>query len=373
MRTGLSNARADQHAGRFLANMQDRTSFLARDQQQMSSLSAMGSAPSLFDRLTAQQQRAASLTPGMGGMLSALGDMRDQGLSQSSSGGRPCPSSLSQIATNGRLTALGGNMLHNSSALARQRYVQSLAAGRSSFTANANNDRSFMLEAANLNGYPGLSTQMSGIVSLQEALLRRAFGEPVAPPLPFVQMSQPSHHVASRGPSLEERLRAHQAYMAAAGTLNVCLPVTLAIPEDSRKLSEQQVFLRHQIEAFQAGEDDISTHTRGRNKPIVLGQVGIRCKHCAHLSVVQKQKGSTYFPATLMGLYQAAQNMSTTHLQSGLCQSMPDEVKEKFATLSASRVGSSGAGRPYWANAARQLGLMDTEDGIRFVQNLPRS
>lgn len=149
------------------------------------------------------------------------------------------------------------------------------------------------------------------------------------------------------------------------------LPAVLAQPEDSLKLSPHQVLLRHQIEAFKATEDDISTHTRGRNKPITLGQVGIRCRHCAQLPVARRQKGSTYFPATLLGLYQAAQNMSTTHMQCGLCTEMPEAIKQEFAHLLSSKVASSGAGRPYWAESAKRFGLVDTEEGIRFIRDLP--
>jgi len=149
------------------------------------------------------------------------------------------------------------------------------------------------------------------------------------------------------------------------------LPVILACPEDTFKLSSHQVLLRHQIEAFQASEEDISTHTRGRNKPIVLRQVGIRCRHCAHLPVSRRQKGSTYFPATLLGIYQAAQNMSTTHMQCGLCSEMPDSIKAQFVQVLSAKVASSGAGRPYWAESATKLGLVDTENGIMFIRDLP--
>jgi hypothetical protein len=149
------------------------------------------------------------------------------------------------------------------------------------------------------------------------------------------------------------------------------LPCILALPEDGLKLSGHQVFLRHQIEAFQATEDDATTHTRGRNKPIQLGQVGIRCRHCAHLPVARRQKGSTYFPASLLGLYQAAQNMSTTHMQCGLCTEMPLTSKQQFVHLLSNKSSSSGAGRPYWAKTAAKLGLVDTLDGIRFVRDFP--
>lgn len=148
------------------------------------------------------------------------------------------------------------------------------------------------------------------------------------------------------------------------------LPCTLARPDDALKVSSHQVLLRHQIEAFQATKDDVTTHTRGRNKPITLGQVGIRCRHCSFLPVARRQKGSTYFPATTQGIYQAAKNMSTTHMQCGLCNEMPDSIKQEFARLLCTKAASSGAGRPYWAKAAKQMGLVDTENGICFIRDL---
>ena len=154
------------------------------------------------------------------------------------------------------------------------------------------------------------------------------------------------------------------------GVNALLLPATLAKSEDTEKLSPHQVLLRQQIEAFQATSDDVSTHTRGRNKPIGLNQVGIRCRYCAHLPVTKRQKGSTYFPSTILGIYQAAQNMSITHIQSGLCSEMPIELKQQFETLQNLKVPSSGAGRPYWAVSAKQLGLVDTEDGIQFIRSL---
>jgi hypothetical protein len=158
-----------------------------------------------------------------------------------------------------------------------------------------------------------------------------------------------------------------------AHTIPLSQPVCLARSVDKYKLSDHQTLLRQQIEAFQATQDDVMTHTRGRNKPILLGQVGIRCRHCAHLPVSRRQKASTYFPSNKFGIYQAAQNMSTVHIQCGLCTEMPEAIKLKFIEIvSAKKMNcSSGAGRPYWAQSATQLGLVDTEEGIRFIRDLP--
>ena len=181
----------------------------------------------------------------------------------------------------------------------------------------------------------------------------------------------PSLTQASQASSSVPAVSSQSALIARSHTgIPLSLPVILAQPLDEVKLSSHQVLLRHQIEAFKASEDDVTTHTRGRNKPVQLGQIGIRCRHCSKLPISRRQKGSTYFPATLMGLYQAAQNMSTSHMQNGICTEMPENIKQEFGRLLTSKVTSSGAGRPYWAESAKNLGLVDTEEGIRFIRDL---
>lgn len=57
--------------------------------------------------------------------------------------------------------------------------------------------------------------------------------------------------------------------------------VPLGLDDDKYWLSELQVYLRSNFaEAFGATEEDIAAPMHGRNKPIALGQVGIRCMHC---------------------------------------------------------------------------------------------
>lgn len=146
--------------------------------------------------------------------------------------------------------------------------------------------------------------------------------------------------------------------------------LVLAVPQDHGRLNEQQIFLRHQIEVFRASADDIMSHTRGRNRAVTLLQVGLRCRHCGHLPVGARRKGSTYFPSALISIYQAAQNLNLEHFQSGLCQEMSDEFKLLFRSFSEKRAAASFAGKPYWADAARQLGLIDTEEGIRFAVDI---
>lgn len=145
------------------------------------------------------------------------------------------------------------------------------------------------------------------------------------------------------------------------------LPTLLAMPSDRSHLSEHQTLLRYQVEVFGAEEEDVATHTKGRNKPVELGQIGVRCRHCKILPVSERLRGSVYFPRTVEGFYQAVQHMNSIHLQSGECQCMGDKLRKRFAELVAYRGSSNGAGRSYWERQARALGLENTDDGILFV------
>jgi hypothetical protein len=147
------------------------------------------------------------------------------------------------------------------------------------------------------------------------------------------------------------------------------LPIALALSDDDLKLSAWQVLLRNQIEAFSASNEDIATHARGRNRPITLGQVGIRCRHCKRQALNLRNKGSVYFPFSLLGLYQAAQNMGSSHFCGESCDEMSQELKEKFDEVLTSK-STVGSGKQYWAKAAGRLGLLDTEQGIRFIRDV---
>jgi hypothetical protein len=146
------------------------------------------------------------------------------------------------------------------------------------------------------------------------------------------------------------------------------LPCCLASSpqSDALVLSPFQIFLRRHIEVFAADRHDVYSPVRGRTKAVHLYQVGIRCRHCAHVAPSQRAKGAAYFPQSTLGLYQAAQNMSSTHLQTGACPEMPESIQQSFTDLlSTKRPGSSSmSGRKYWSDQAQKMGLVDTEQGI---------
>lgn len=162
--------------------------------------------------------------------------------------------------------------------------------------------------------------------------------------------------------------------------------VPLGLDDDKYWLSELQVYLRsHFAEAFGATEDDVAAPMHGRNKPIVLGQVGIRCKHCkgkkgvfrtfsdahsefSHLSLTgdnpaERGQQSTSYPSLISGIYNSVQQMLRLHLD--CCLSIPPEVRSKIEALKVS-CSSRGGRKQYWVDSAKRLGLVDTPDGIHF-------
>ncbi|KAL3907699.1 MAG: hypothetical protein SGARI_003406 [Bacillariaceae sp.] len=147
------------------------------------------------------------------------------------------------------------------------------------------------------------------------------------------------------------------------------LPTLLVMEDDQSQLSAYQTLLRYQIEVFRATETDANTHQRGRNKPIRVNQIGVRCRHCSRLPISERARGSSYFPSGTAGVYQAGQNMNSTHFQQGVCTEMGEPLRRQFAALANIKATSTGAGRAYWAKQAKKLGLEDNEEeggGIRF-------
>ena len=141
-------------------------------------------------------------------------------------------------------------------------------------------------------------------------------------------------------------------------------PVTLYMPCDDESLSPYQCLVRQQIELFEANQQDVDSNAKGRNKPIVLGQVGVRCRHCAYLPPKARARGAMYYPGQLDGLYQAAQSLSTAHLCKH-CQHIPPIIRQQLIKLKE-RKSSAGGGKLYWGEGVRILGVYETEDGLRF-------
>jgi hypothetical protein len=168
------------------------------------------------------------------------------------------------------------------------------------------------------------------------------------------------------------------------------IPLYLSCNPDH--LSEYQCLIRKHIELFEAGVADVNARVKGRNKPIVLGQVGIRCMHCRRSShnnninnnnmlphqprqeeeqpALGNIRGSVYYPHTLVGIYQAAQILSQGHLLE-LCPFLVDTaLRRQLVDLKSKKSQSATAGKEYWANTAKALGVYEDQYGLRFEERL---
>jgi len=147
-------------------------------------------------------------------------------------------------------------------------------------------------------------------------------------------------------------------------------PVVLYQENDEHKLTAYQCLIRKQLELFEADEDDVRCSTRqGRTAPIKLGQVGLRCRHCAGVQLAARTKGAAYYSQTVEGIYQIAQNMSKVHLCER-CYRIPRDVRRQLIVLRSDCRRAIG-GKEYWSDNIRSLGVY-VEEGILRVKHDPK-
>jgi len=139
----------------------------------------------------------------------------------------------------------------------------------------------------------------------------------------------------------------------------------IALPEDKSALSPLRCFLREQVCAFSATENDIALRAP-TTFSISVGQVGIGCIHCVRQDAKLRSNRAVCFPFSIGRIYQSVADIQRFHFSE--CKNMPTEVKDKFLELQgASSKGSKGlATRQYWVTSAKKIGLVDTAQGIRF-------
>jgi hypothetical protein len=141
----------------------------------------------------------------------------------------------------------------------------------------------------------------------------------------------------------------------------------LYLDQDDESLSPYQSLVRKQIEVFQATVSSLQDKSQGRNKPIVLNQIGIRCRHCGRLPGNERARGAVFFPSQLDGMYQTAQNMANKHLLHD-CREIPTDIREDLCRVRLTEKGSKtrksayGGGRHYWADGLRVLGVVESPD-----------
>lgn len=142
-------------------------------------------------------------------------------------------------------------------------------------------------------------------------------------------------------------------------------PMPLAMETDKDWLTPLHCFVRkHCVEVFTAVQDDVATPSKGKRKPIQVGQIGIRCPHCHRDPTSQlRERGSVYYPTSIASIYNATMNLLQRHLHN--CSAVPAEVMERYEMLKGDDA-RSGTSKKYWVQSAVSLGLVDTANGIRF-------
>ena len=133
----------------------------------------------------------------------------------------------------------------------------------------------------------------------------------------------------------------------------------LAIPEDKDWLSDMDCFLRKNIEVFTAKQSDVGYAAADRKYPIKVGQVGIRCVYCTMTSGGARNAAVSY-PYSISGIYESVREFQRMHLET--CPNIPQDINEASEKLEGGTSSLSSVLRRYYVQAARALGLFDTQD-----------
>lgn len=146
----------------------------------------------------------------------------------------------------------------------------------------------------------------------------------------------------------------------------------LCMPTDRQSLSDRQCYVRSNfVEIFEATEADVSIrHSRGAQK-LRVGQIGLRCIHCSHLRDGRKRaERATCFPSSISRIYQTVADMQRFHFEA--CTGIPEVMKAIYRNLKTTRPRGQGSPQSYWAKSAKDLGLVDTSEGIRLSKEWRR-
>ena len=140
----------------------------------------------------------------------------------------------------------------------------------------------------------------------------------------------------------------------------------LAKGDDAHWLSPAEVYIRRElVEVFTATADDKMNF----GEPEV-GQVGIRCTHCAKNKPKElRLEAYVCYPASMNRIHQCVKDLHSRHL--AICGAIPDTSREKLRSLKSYSSKSVGDTSQYWIDSAKELGLQDSPDGlgVAFFRN----
>ena len=157
----------------------------------------------------------------------------------------------------------------------------------------------------------------------------------------------------------------------------------LAMTRDPQYLSDAQCLLRSEFCEFFTVTDEsdvnhgitgtgLAVNSGGRRGRLSSGRVGIRCCFCREVHSSSRANQSTSFPSRLNCIYGAVGMLECRHFTK--CHMVPIHLKNKLAALKKDQIVASPGRQQYWIDSAMKLGLIDSDDGIRFSsipQNKP--
>ena len=137
--------------------------------------------------------------------------------------------------------------------------------------------------------------------------------------------------------------------------------VPLATDEDQNWLSDFLCFVRSElVEVFRANHDDVKA--RNSSKKVSLGQIGIRCRFCAHLPTNARASRSSSYPSSVSRIYQSLTMMLRDHFSK--CGAMPQHIQQRFLDLKGKTSQGATDSKHYWIHSSHKLGLVDSDSGI---------
>jgi hypothetical protein len=161
----------------------------------------------------------------------------------------------------------------------------------------------------------------------------------------------------------------------------------LSLPGDDDQLNPLHCFVRRNIQLFLASKTDIDALAPGRKRDIFLNQVGLRCIHCMHLPTQDRVKRAVCYPSSVSRIYHCVSDMKIDHFTQ--CSEMPLKVKQHFLSLklicskrwNKSALGCRGSSNvcgvastaKYYAESAKALGIVETEQGLFLADMKPES
>jgi len=144
---------------------------------------------------------------------------------------------------------------------------------------------------------------------------------------------------------------------------------SLFVKSDSTFLDPVHNFIRRKcIELFVVTQDNKIAAGIGVG-PSKLGQVGLRCFYCKDAPRQELAKQAVLFPKKLATIFESVRNFQRAHLDA--CTHTPEKVKAEYKNLIKQDHGlrnnkSVKYVKAYYAEAASELGLVDTPNGLIF-------